>query len=576
MLAVSALSFAQPPQILKLTGYPHIEINSITRDAQDNLYVTGGFGKTADFGGRQVTSDDTDSRALRFFAAKYDNNGTLLWLHTSTGVADPSATNSIIDDGRVIGLDNGGNVYILGSFISTTFTLDGVSLTNADQINHTADILLIKYTSDGKLLWAKRFGGSGDDQLTGMAIGPDGTLYTAGNTASPSLTFSPITLTGTTTTDATPILAAFDTSGTAIWAKIFPARVYTDIINTTGGDDQFESVALDSLGNVYVAGSLNADTSQIGDSVIILSIPGDYVVVFAKFAASDGHMIWEEHSNDLTDIAPQSVRIDKNNDPIFCGGFKGTVFKFAGLTLVNPNQRGTRAMALLKCLPSGTALWGTIAGQTGGADTTGGFFPLLLACSPNNDIFISGLAYSSDLLLYNGTHLSLSTSAVNLFLLKVDPNGNFNWVLDGTFFGEGTGSAIIFEPDNSIYFSGLYGTLGQELKFGNDSLPYLNFLSSFIMHLGGTTGAVSRTDVGISPSVAFPNPATSTTMIELPQNSGPVTIAIFDALGRMVETIENKNTDRVIIPCQNLSKGIYHYRVMTDSHYIATGKFVIE
>jgi hypothetical protein len=573
---MSALSLAQTPQILKLTGYPHVAINAMVQDGQGNFYVTGGFSQTADFGGRQVTSDDTSSGAFRFFAAKYDKSGTLIWLHTETGVPDYNAPNPIADQGGSIVLDKAGNVYIAGEFESIRFTLDGTVLTNADQKNNTQDILLVKYSPAGDMLWGKRFGGTDNDELA-IVLGPDGKLYAAGSSASPSLSFSQITLTGNHTNDAAPLLATFDTSGTAIWATIFPARIESALDSTTGGDDKFVSLALDSSGTMYVAGELAADSSQIGDSLIVQTQKYFHTIIFAKFTANDGHLIWEEHSNGAPDLGlTQSVVVDKNNNPVFCSGFTGAVLNIAGVTLQNPNPRGATAIGIIKCNPSGHALWGKILAESGGADTTGGIVSTALACSPGNDLYISGLGYGGNPFVYNGGPLPLSNAAINIFLLKVNTNGDFNWLLDGTFNGEGLGTTILFDHDNSIYYAGYYGTFGRELRFGNDSLPTENAITSFNMHLKETSGLVHQEDLGTSASIAYPNPAIRSTMIELPQNSGPAQVLIFDALGRKIESIDGKNTNPVSIPCENLPKGVYYYRVIMDIQSIASGKFVVE
>jgi hypothetical protein len=78
--------------------------SAIATDAAGNIYITGGFSETADFGNSNITSEGEED----IFVAKYDNNGNKLWV-TGTG-------NTGEDGGGAICLNKAENmVYVLGS-----------------------------------------------------------------------------------------------------------------------------------------------------------------------------------------------------------------------------------------------------------------------------------------------------------------------------------------------------------------------------------------------------------------------------------------------------------------------------
>lgn len=84
------------------------------------------------------------------------------WTHTWGGTSNDYAS--------AAALDNGGNVYVAGS--TSSFGAGG------------KDVLILKYSATGTLLWANTWGGAGDETAQSIGFGPDGFLYVAGGTSS--------------------------------------------------------------------------------------------------------------------------------------------------------------------------------------------------------------------------------------------------------------------------------------------------------------------------------------------------------------------------------------------------------
>lgn len=76
----------------------------ITADKSGNVYVTGFFSDTLTLGGVQHPS----AGKRDFLVAKYDKNGTLLWITQGGGAQD--------DYGHTISIDNAGNIVVEGIF----------------------------------------------------------------------------------------------------------------------------------------------------------------------------------------------------------------------------------------------------------------------------------------------------------------------------------------------------------------------------------------------------------------------------------------------------------------------------
>jgi hypothetical protein len=80
--------------------------NRVAADASGNVYVTGGFSGTAQFGTTNLTSGGT----IDVYLAKYDSAGNFLWAQQAKG------TGGYESAGRDICADNKGNVYVAGNF----------------------------------------------------------------------------------------------------------------------------------------------------------------------------------------------------------------------------------------------------------------------------------------------------------------------------------------------------------------------------------------------------------------------------------------------------------------------------
>ncbi|MCI0492463.1 MAG: SBBP repeat-containing protein, partial [Planctomycetes bacterium] len=115
------------------------EGRGVSADKDGNVLVTGAFEGQASF------SEDVSITAKGngdAFIAKYDPNGTLLWVRQA-GSQEHTWGNAIV-------ADSVGNVLVSGAF-SETATFDGTTLTSTNDLG----AFVAKYSPEGKLLWAK-------------------------------------------------------------------------------------------------------------------------------------------------------------------------------------------------------------------------------------------------------------------------------------------------------------------------------------------------------------------------------------------------------------------------------------
>jgi hypothetical protein len=267
--------------------------NGIAADGADNVFLTGNFGVSSagvNFGGAALFS----AGATDGFIAKYSPTGGHLWSKRfgSTGT----------DSGIGVGADATGNVYVTGTFEGSV-DFGGGSLSSAGM----RDIFLIKYISTGQFVWAKRFGGSGDDVAYGLAVDEAGEVALSGKFQS-SISFGGASLTSAGGDDA--FLVKLDATGAQRWAKRF---------GSTSGD-QSTGVAVDGTNNIVVTGYFTGSVDFGGGA---LSSAG--LDIFAAKYDTSGTHVWSKRFGGASTQIGDGVAAAPNGDVTLTGFFSGTV-----------------------------------------------------------------------------------------------------------------------------------------------------------------------------------------------------------------------------------------------------------
>jgi hypothetical protein len=239
-------------------GFGH----AIAMDGNGNIYVAGE--STATWQG------DGNANPIRAFQGGYDivvlklnSSGVYQW-HTFYGSV------SGWDEGYAIAVDGSGNVYVAGH---STDSWKGDSNTNPLHAYSGTyyNIVVVKLNSSGTYQW-HTFYGSGYDESYGIALDGRGSIYVVGY--------------------------SYDTwQGNGGANPLHPFSGGTDIVTlklTSNGAYQWhtfygssrldfgQAVALDKVGNVYVAGESQASWQGDGNADPLHVYSGDYDIVALK------------------------------------------------------------------------------------------------------------------------------------------------------------------------------------------------------------------------------------------------------------------------------------------------------
>jgi hypothetical protein len=123
-----------------------------------------------------------------FFLTKIDSAGNFIWLR-EVPAGNPIADASI-GSGGFLTCSGDGDVYVAGFSRNNVNWGSGIISTSFGYY----DVLILKYSTSGELLWVKNAGGSGFDRADAISIDKEGNCYITGgvgeNTVFDSLTFS--------------------------------------------------------------------------------------------------------------------------------------------------------------------------------------------------------------------------------------------------------------------------------------------------------------------------------------------------------------------------------------------------
>jgi Secretion system C-terminal sorting domain len=401
-------------------------VKSIVSDNNSDLFVVGSYTSTSMQLGPCTLINNGGSDV---FVAKYSSEGTFVW-GESAGGAGADTANSVT-------IDASGNVYVVGTFQSDTINFGTYTLHNVSP--GTSDIFIVKYTPYGDVIWAKCFGGPGNDLVNDIAVDANFNMFIAGNYFSPNFTIGTTPLTNADGSGSSEDIfyAKFDTAGTNIWAYSVGTIM----------DDKAQAITVDASGNVYMTGSYDSPSLTFG-ATATLGNNGDYDVYIVKFDGS-GTPLWADaapasSSNFSTDIGTDIVT-DINGDVYMTGAFKSPVITFGTITLSNNTMYFNDAF-IVKYNSAGVVQWAKRMGGNGDE----------VASSVNVDncgyIYVCG-SLGSATVYFAGMPLGFSVGN-EIMVLKYDDSGNEVWGKTAIGNNDDFGTAVSGDVDGNIIIAG--------------------------------------------------------------------------------------------------------------------------
>ncbi len=296
--------------------------------------------------------------------------------------------------------------------------------------------------------WAKNAQGISYDGAASIATDSDGNVYVTGYFYGASITFGSYTLNNNNPNKSDFFLVKYDPSGAVLWAR---SAGDTD-------EDGGYSVTVDASDNVYVTGYFFSGFIAF-DSFTLFNL-GSYDMFIVKYD-SLGSVLWAQSAGDIGDDYGRSVITDDFDNVYVTGSFQSPNLNFGASSLINSDVSGvTRDLYIVKYDSAGTFQWAISAGGTNEE------YSRALAMDPSGNICLAG-NFNSPLLVI-GSDTLVNAGFYDMFLLKINQNGNFIWALSGGGNGIDYGNSIAIDILGNVFVSG--GFASQVNYFGPATL----------------------------------------------------------------------------------------------------------
>ena len=270
---------------------------SIAVDPFGNAFLTGVYNGTINFGGANLVSNSFD-----VCFAKFDPSGAHLQSINYGGAG--------FDVGLDLAVDSFGNLYATGSF-SGTASLGGSSLVSAG----FDDVFLAKYDGSLNHQWSQRFGGTSSDSGRALVVNDGGEVWLAAS-FNGTANFGDGPLAGTNDI----ALAKYSPTGAHIWSKRFGG----------GGSDYPYGLAIDTADRIFLTGSHQGGTDFGGGILASVGLDDIYLAVFS----GNGQHAWSATYGVSFNDVGYGVGIDLAGDVALTGSFTSSV-NFGGGTLTS-------------------------------------------------------------------------------------------------------------------------------------------------------------------------------------------------------------------------------------------------
>ena len=317
------------------------------------------------------------------------------------------------------GLINADNIQTsglsVGVMTATSFIGDGSQLTNLPAAGSSTELTASGTLADGDTTivnadgtvsavsleatgWIATLGGTGDDRGRGIAVDSSGNVYVAGQSDSTSNGFYDI------------LITKYNTSGTIQWQRT---------LGGTNGDIGYE-IAVDSSGNVYVAGESNGTGAGGMEALIV------------KYNAS-GTIQWQRTLGGTDTEFGRGIAFDSSGNVYVAGSTRST-------------GAGTYDFLIAKYNTSGTIQWQRTLGGTDRDEGQG------IAVDSSGNVYVTGRCQSA------------GAGSIDVLIAKYNTSGAIQWqrTLGGTDIDFSL--AIAVDSSDNVYVTGYTDVagLGQE------------------------------------------------------------------------------------------------------------------
>ena len=248
---------------------------------------------------------------------------------------------------RAVALDSSGNIFVAGQTNATDFPLIN-AYDNTLGINSCCftDAFVTKFNPDGSIvLFSTYFGGSSEDNATAMTIDSSGNVIIAGNTSSADLSTRFAYQAAFRGGQQDGFVAKFGPTGAFLYGTYLGGTAL----------DSINAVAVDSLGNIFVAGeTYSSDFPKTNPYQTVLKGTSD--AFLTKIAANGASLLFSTYLGGANDDAVRAISLGSDGSIYVAGGTASADFPTLSAFQSTHPGSGNKAAFVTRFAASGASL----------------------------------------------------------------------------------------------------------------------------------------------------------------------------------------------------------------------------
>lgn len=366
-------------------------------------------------------------------------DGEWIWAQIAGGTS--------YDEGHSISTDTSGNTYVTGYFMGVAHF--GSTILSSSGYE---DIFVAKIDNNGNWLWAKRAGGYYSDCGTSISTDAAGNSYITGDFNIRAI-FGNTSLSSSGSTYPDIFIAKLDTNGNWLWAKKAGGYYY----------DKSYAISSDPSGNCFISGYFSG-TAVFGTEYLYSNGSSD--IYIAKMN-TNGDWLWVKQAGGVYDDSGFGIYADEFSNCYVTGHYSLSV-NFGDTNL---STGGSSDIFITKLDSNGNWLWAQTAGiisYTYGLD---------IHIDANANSYVTGRFY--DLVNFGNVSIE-SAGGGDIFVAKLDSNGNWLWAKQAGGDGFDTAYGISTDANGSCYITGEFSG---SANFGSTTLTSEGISDIFVARL---------------------------------------------------------------------------------------------
>lgn len=384
-------------------GVENDKINGLVIDKQDNVIITGesysstNIATVGSFKPIKSPHPNSTGENADAFLVKFNSAGVRLWGTYFGGIEDDSAYD--------IDIDSNSNIYIVGktnssseiSFNSNFQTALNKELTT---IPDRPDAFIVKFNSNGNIIWGTYAGGEDDDSFTSIKVS-ENYLVVAGNTRSLNhISTSGVFqenkyVTNIPSTEGT--IYKFTLNGGRLWSTYFSGELGAEI----------KSIEVDDENNVYIGGYTYSHNNIATPGSFDDDNPEWWDTGFIVKFGNNGKRIWGTYVGLFSDI--HFLKFKNNHLYVSGRGGNDTSITTPCAYRRNASNEGYLGKFSKNC----ELIFGT---YIGGFDRVNEFNKICF--DNNNDIIVGGDAEQNNGIADSNSYQPVINGQSNFYLIK--------------------------------------------------------------------------------------------------------------------------------------------------------------